>query len=450
MIHHQHHPADRSARPVRNVYRHRLPAHFRIMFFAAMVILVLAASGCTAEEGPSMQVQPRVDAPLEEPPLTVQQTPDPTEGGARRIILVIGDGMGAAQLEAASRYHTGTENGLVLQSLPLTATMETGSASHAITDSAAAGTALATAVKVRNGVVGMRFPGDGSELPSVTEELAAKGWATGLVTTAYTTHATPASFGAHVESRMDFGGIADDYLTQTRPDVILGGGGYGMDPDIVGDAGYTVVRDAASLASTAREISPGDKIAGLFGEGHIPYLADGRPGEIPDLVEMAETAVDILARDEDGFFLMIEGARIDHAGHANDIRRLIPEVLELDAVVEMLLSHPELQEDTLLVVTADHETGGLAVSRDRGAGRLPEVTWSTTGHTATPVPLYATGSGADALKAVVDNTHLRGALLSALEPSGVGSRLTQGRLTPGPSPAIATPGAKEEREPSLP
>ncbi|MFW6338955.1 MAG: alkaline phosphatase [Alkalispirochaetaceae bacterium] len=372
----------------------------------------------------------------------IEELTELPEKGARRIILVIGDGMGAAQLEAASLYHTGEEKGLVLQSLPVRAKVATGSASHKITDSAAAGTALATAVKVQNGVVGLRFPGDGSDLPSITGDLKEKGWAVGLVTTAFTTHATPAAFGAHVASRLDYAGIARDYLSGLRPEVILGGGGYGMDPETVAQAGYAVVRDSDALVKESGRLPPEGKIAGLFGEGHLPYIYDGRPGDVPSLVEMAEAAVDFLARDEQGFFLMIEGARIDHAGHANDIHRLIPEVLELDAVVEMLLEHPHLQEETLLVVTADHETGGLAVTGATGQGVIPEVTWSTNGHTAAEVPLFATGAGADALAEVVDNTLLRGAMVASLEPPAGGGRLAD---------AVApTPGSSGERAPSPP
>lgn len=373
--------------------------------------VLLSVEGRSSRPGPSAETAAVRESGGETP-----EPIDPPVPGARRLILVIGDGMGAAQLQAASLYETGGEEGLVLQSLPVRADVATGSASHRITDSAAAGTALATAVKVQNGVIGLRLPGDGSDLVSITGELKEHGWAIGLVTTAFTTHATPAAFGAHAASRNDYAAIARDYLTGLRPELILGGGGYGMDPAAVAEAGYAVVRDAEALERESMRAAPGGKIAGLFGEGYLPYIHDGRPGDIPSLVDMAEAAVDFLARDDEGFFLMIEGARIDHAGHANDIERLIPEVLELDAVVEMLLKHPELQEETLLVVTADHETGGLAVTGNRGRGVIPQVKWSTNGHTDTEVPLYAAGVGAGALADVVDNTLLRGAMIAALEP----------------------------------
>lgn len=354
---------------------------------------------------------------------------DAPAGRARRLILVIGDGMGAEQLRAASLYKTGTETGLVLQSLPLYADMATHSASHAITDSAAAGTALAAAVKVRNGAVGVRLPGDGGDLPSITEQLTMNGWRVGLVTTAHTTHATPAAFGAHVDSRVDYYGIAQDYLTGSRPHVILGGGGYGMEPDRATSAGYTVVTTREELRSQIPSRTPDHRIVGLFGDGHLPYLYDGRPADMPGLVEMSQRAVEFLAAEDSEFFLMIEGARIDHAGHANDIERLIPEVLELDAVVEMLLDHPLLQEDTLLVITADHETGGLRVKDRPEAGTIPAVSWSTLGHTAVDVPLFATGVGAERFVEVVDNTLLRGMMLAATEPDA-DARVATGATDP--------------------
>ncbi len=391
---------------------------FRPLLFLTLLALLLLGGGCTLDSEP---VTTGEQSEEDLHPEVVQVAPEelePVPGGARRLILVIGDGMGAEQIRAASLYKTGTEEGLALQSLPVYSEVATHSASHRVTDSAAAGTALATAVKVENGAVGVRLPGDGADLPTITEDLTERGWRVGLVTTAFTTHATPAAFGAHVRSRLDYGGIARDYLTRSRPHVILGGGGYGMDPDNVAEAGYTVVTDRHELSSQMRALTASDRLAGLFGDGHLPYLSDGRPAEMPGLVEMSQRAVEFLAAGDEGFFLMIEGARIDHAGHANDIERLIPEVLELDAVVEMLLNHPLLEDDTLLVVTADHETGGLSVTDGAGEGVIPTVGWSTNGHTAADVPLFAAGVGAEKCGEVVDNTLLNGAMLAALDVRG--------------------------------
>ncbi len=388
---------------------------FLFPVFLLIPVLLLLLGGCSGK--PVNVSVPEKPDEISRPELTPVSSGGEASviAGARRLVLVIGDGMGTEQLRAASLYKTGTDDGLVLQGLPVSSAVATHSASHRVTDSAAAGTALATAIKVRNGTIGVRLPGDGGELPSITEDLIERGWRIGLVTTAFTTHATPAAFGAHVASRLDYCGIARAYLTGSRPHVIFGGGGFGMDPETAAAAGYTVVTSREELASVVRRLSPEDRVAGLFGEGHMPYFSDGRPKDMPGLAEMAERAVDFLAAGDKGFFLMIEGARIDHAGHANDIERLIPEVLELDAVVEMLLNHPLLQDDTLIVVTADHETGGLSVTDSHGAGNIPAVSWSTNGHTAADVPLFAAGAGAEGFVEVVDNTLLRGAMIAALE-----------------------------------
>jgi alkaline phosphatase len=408
----------------------RLQFPLRLILIALSTAILLFSAACSA---PPVTVIDAGEANLE-PSRVSWELEDHVPSGARRLILVIGDGMGAEQLRAASLYKTGGDKGLVLQNLPVESRVATLNASRQITDSAAAGTALSTAVKVQNGAIGVRLPGNGEDLVSITEKLKSKGWGIGLVTTAFMTHATPAAFGSHVASRLNYAAIARDYLTGLRPDLLFGGGGYGMDHAAVTGAGYTVATSReelfAVLDNSRRDIRRDSRIAGLFGIGHFPYIYDGRPEDFPGLVEMAEAAVDFLASREEGFFLMIEGARIDHAGHDNDVSRLIPEVLEVDATVEMLLNHPLLQEDTLLVVTADHETGGLTVTGGKGVGRDPAVTWSTTGHTGVEVPLFASGMGAEAFVETLDNTLVRSAMLSALKPGGPEGELALTTILP--------------------
>ncbi|MFW5743462.1 MAG: alkaline phosphatase, partial [Spirochaetota bacterium] len=183
----------------------------------AGLVIVLVLPACSLQTGSFFAAHPSDPVPGEELsaredlPAEILEPPEPSAQQARNLILVIGDGMGSEQLRAASLYETGTDDGLRVHSLPVTGSIGTSSASVSVTDSAAAGTALATAVKVQNGVVGLRLPGDGGELPAITGELKDRGLAIGLVTTAFTTHATPAAFAAHVASRTDYDGIADDY-----------------------------------------------------------------------------------------------------------------------------------------------------------------------------------------------------------------------------------------------
>ncbi len=323
----------------------------------------------------------------------------PAFGQAKNIIFCIGDGMGQAQVDATSMY-LGAD--LSFESFTYQGVVTTYSASSSVTDSAAAGTALATGVKVNNGVISQAYPGDGSDLPTLLEHYQAMGKSTGLVTTTYMTHATPAAFGAHEPSRNNTTQIASDYLTGSMPNVLFGGGANGITVAGAQSAGYTVVTDAAGLAAV--DTSAVSYLSGQFGSTHLPYEADGDMLGLPHLSDMTTTALDILDNDSDGFFLMIEGGKIDHASHDNQLARMIGETEEFSNTVAGVLAWAAGRDDTLVVVTADHETGGLTVLGDNGAGMLPTVSWSTTGHTGVNVPVYAWGVGADRFNGVMDNT----------------------------------------------
>jgi alkaline phosphatase len=328
-------------------------------------------------------------------------------GPIRNVILCIGDGMGPGQVASAHCYLGGP---LVFETFPHQTRVTTLSAGGDITDSAAAATALATGYKASDGVVSLALPGDGSERETVLEVFAKRGKSTGLVTTSYLTDATPAGFGAHATVRSDYGTIANDYLTRTKPNVLFGGGGAGLDIGTAQAAGYRVATNTASLLAltSARE----DHVAAFLGAGPMPYVYDGL-GDFPTLSQMAGVALARLSRDPDGFFLMIEGGRIDHACHANDIDRCVPETVAFNEAVRGVCAWASNRVDTLVIVTADHETGGLTVAADNGAGVLPEVTWSTGGHTATPVAVYAFGVNAELVEAATDNTQLCGVMRSA-------------------------------------
>ncbi len=334
----------------------------------------------------------------------------------RNVILCIGDGMGPEQVEAA-RCYAGTN--LFFDSFPYQTRITTFAAGGALTDSAAAATAIATGHKVDDGVISLAIPGDASELETLLEAFQKQGKASGLVTTSYLTDATPAAFGAHAPSRGEYAQIASNYLNRTRPEVLMGGGDSGMSADAAANAGYTVVTDAATLA--AADASGGARVCGLFGSSSLPYEYDGL-GDLPGITNMVPKALDILDSDPDGFFLMLEGGRIDHACHDNDLPRCIFETLAFDAAVKLVAAWAQGRGDTLILVLADHETGGLTVLKDNGAGHLPKVSWSTGGHTSTPVPLYGWGVNAGLVTQTVDNAEVRAiALSTALMPAvGVG------------------------------
>lgn len=321
----------------------------------------------------------------------------------RNSIFLIGDGMGFEQVKAAGIYLMGVEGTLSFESLPYHAEMTTYSANSSVTDSAAASTAMATGVKVNNGVVSVEIPGDASELETILEFMKDRGKRTGLVTTTNMTHATPAGFGGHDSNRNNTSAIAGDYLNQTRPNVLFGGGGNDMSVSSALIAGYTVVTVAAEML--ALDTAAVSLASGQFGSGYMPYELDGL-GDLPHLSQMTEIALDILDNNLDGFFLMIEGGRIDHAGHSNDIRRNVHETIEFSYAVQKVIAWAANRSDTLILVTADHETGGLTVTENTDDDGYPIVSWSTTNHTGVNVPLYAWGVNAQLISGVIDNTEL--------------------------------------------
>jgi alkaline phosphatase len=330
------------------------------------------------------------------------------EGPARHVILFIGDGMGPVQVQVGTLF---AGEALSFETMPYRATMTTGAANAPVTDSAAAGTAMATGRKANNGVISQALPGDGAARQTILEVLQERqGRRTGLVTTAFLTDATPAVFGAHEESRGLWSEIAADYLTASRPEVLLGGGGNGLTPAAAEDAGYAVATNWAELLVFTT--NGAERVAGLFGEGSMPYAWDGL-GDLPTLEEMTEVALGALSGATNGFFLMVEGGLIDHACHIHDLNRCIAEVLAFSRAVALVTNWAAGRADTLVVVTADHETGGLQVVQDMGAGTNPVVSWSTGGHTATPVPVYAWGAGAERVTNVIDNTGIFDSLVAA-------------------------------------
>ncbi len=326
--------------------------------------------------------------------------------GPKNVIFFIGDGMGPEQVKAANYYNGGP---LSFELLPYQGLLMTYAANNSVTDSAASGTALATGYKANNGVISEARPANpdypvfGSEMETLLERAKAEGKSTGLVTTTYLTHATPATFGAHTSNRNNLGDIGNDYLNQTRPNVLFGGGGNGLSTGAAASAGYTVVTDRAAMQALNTQTET--MVSGLFGGDHLPYEYDG-VGSLPHLSEMTVTALDILDNDPDGFFLMVEGGRIDHAGHSNLPRHNVRETIEFGNSVQEAINWATGRTDTLILVTADHETGGMSVIGDNGPGNYPNISWSSGGHTSVNVPIYAWGAGADLISGVMDNTEM--------------------------------------------
>lgn len=326
----------------------------------------------------------------------------PTEetNSVTNIILIIGDGMGPEQIKAAGYYLNGESGQLSFEEFPYYTDMSTYSADSTITDSAAAATAMATGNKVNNGVLSLDLPGSGDEHKTIMELAMDRGKMVGVVTTATTVHATPAAFLSHVSDRGSYSTIAGQYLEDSRPDVIFGGGSSSLSATEAISAGYNVVQNLEELEGIV--YYSGEKYYGDFGSGYIPYMYDGL-GDLPELSDMALKALDILEESQNGYFLVIECGRIDHAGHINDLTRNIYEVIELDDTVEKIISRISNRDDTIVLVTADHETGGLEVEENGGAGIIPNHSWSTTQHTSTRVPVYIWGTYAQDMAAEIDD-----------------------------------------------
>ena len=333
----------------------------------------------------------------------VSESPFSDSRSPKNVIFCIGDGMGFEAVKAAGYYAYGETGTLSFEAFPHRAEMATYAANSPMTDSAAAATAMATGHKVNNGVISMELPGSGTPLKTLLEIFKAQNKWTGLVSTTYITHATPAAFAAHNPARNNLADIAQDYLYLTRPNVLFGGGGNGLSEKDTEVAGYTVVTDRKGLLNLDTDTE--NRVSGQFGDTNIPYIFDGSD-DLPQLSEMVSVALDILCSTQDGFFLLVEGGRIDHAGHSNDIERNILETIEFSKTVQTIFDRVVGRDDTLILVTAAHETGGLKVHKNNGKGHVPEISWSTGGHTVSNVPLYGWGRNAERVGGIMNNIDL--------------------------------------------
>jgi len=283
-----------------------------------------------------------------------------------RVILFIGDGAGTGYWTAAAL----AAHPLAAESFPVMGLVETSASDNKVTDSAAAATALSTGVRTYNGAIGM--DPDSNSLTTVLEVAQSRGLATGLVATSSITHATPAAFASHVPDRNMAWEIARQ-LAAAEVDVILAGGRRYFDPTRRPDSLdlLSMVAARSSYVETAAELgclqtSGIHGLVGLFADDHMP----AEPQRSPTLPDMTRAALEVLDHDPDGFFLMVEGSQPDWRGHDNDpLGAIVSEMLDLDRAVGVALEYQARHPETLIVVTADHETGGLAVQQT-GSRRL--------------------------------------------------------------------------------
>ncbi|MGY1593894.1 alkaline phosphatase [Geodermatophilus sp. SYSU D00708] len=338
----------------------------------------------------------------------------------RSVVLVVGDGMGAAQREAGRLDQEGAHGRPAMDSLAVAGEQTTApdDPTTAVTDSAAAATAWATGVRTRNGAISL--DPQGNPLTPLGTEAADAGIATGVVTTAEVTDATPAAFFATTPDRDAQEDIAGQYLEDGGPAVVLGGGADRWSGGLLDAArgrGYATVTDGAGLAAAG-----GDRVLGLFARGPL-Y---GGPSGV-SLAELTRAALARLSADPDGFFLLVEEEGVDATGHDNAGAGLLAALRALDDAVQVVRDHVAAHPDTLLVVAGDHETGGLSVEVGgsvpvgddgpfpvAGSDRAFVLRWATDGHTGAPTPVTAEGPGSDRLAGSYPNTHLHGVMREVL------------------------------------
>lgn len=356
----------------------------RYFIFLSLIVLIISSSLVLPGENPSFARRPK------------------------NIILFIGDGMGTAHVTAGM-----TVNGqpLNLMKFGYSGFSITQSADNYITDSAAGGTAIACGIKTNNGMIGVSP--DNTAVASITEIVHSKGLATGVVSTSSITHATPASFVAHNSSRGNYEDIAVHFLNGSV-DLFLGGGADHFRKREDGrDLTAELEKQGYDLVYTIDELkaSKADKIAGLLAPVHMPQVSGGRTG---NLEEMTRKALETLSRDKDGFFLMVEGSMIDWGAHANDLDYVTSETVDFDRAIGVALDFANNNRKTLVVVTSDHETGGLVLTDGNISERKVTAIFGTTDHSGTMVPIFSYGPGAERFSGIKDNTFFPGEFLNLL------------------------------------
>ena len=331
----------------------------------------------------------------------------------KNIILLIGDGMGLTQVSTAYYYQDEPSNFSRFKYIGLHQNMPT---SHKVTDSGAAATAFSAGVKTYNGAIGVDQ--DTLSVPTILEMLAMAGWSTGVIATSSIVHATPACFYAHTAFRNSYEEIARQ-LVYAPVNFFAGGGLQFFNKrsdklnyiDSLQMKGFQV--DTTSLTPTSLDIN--SKYAFLLAQDPMPKMQEGRGDFLPKATQMA---IDHLSQNSGGFFLMVEGSQIDWGGHANDVDYVIQETLDFDKVIGLALDFAETDKNTLVIVTADHETGGLSLSAATlfGQGDYSKITpsFSTGNHSAALVPVFAYGPGAEHFMGIYQNNEIFSKMVQAV------------------------------------
>jgi alkaline phosphatase len=342
------------------------------------------------------------------------------------IILLIGDGMGLTQISAAMYSNN---NRLALAKFPVIGFHKSHAANELITDSAAGGTAIACGIKTNNGNIGT----DENGLPtlSILEELDSMKFSTGMIVTSTIVHATPAAFAAHRARREMYEEIALDYL-DANVDLLIGGGRQYFqnremdDRDLVNEfenKGYVVMDQ---LYTTMNKIKwPLDKNLLYFTADKQPLTVSGGRNYLSFAVRQGVQYLE--QKSNKGFFLLVEGSQIDWMNHANDGRGVVMETLDFDRAIWEAIQYANRKGNTLVLVTADHESGGMSIEADSRMNKL-KYGFTTNGHTAAMIPVFAYGPGSNLFRGIYENTTIYHKMRAAL---GLKERVNP--LSPNPS-----------------
>ena len=374
----------------------------------------------------------------------------------KNVILFVGDGMGTAQRDAIRLATVGEKGKLAMDDMPYVGLIRTSS-TVPVTDSAASATAYASGVKTYNGAIGM--DADKKSVKTLMEYAKDAGKSTGVVTTSQITDATGAAFGAHVEDRSKQSDIALQLLTKSKVDVLLGGGedfwypageegkfpdtpaedpsekSKGTQGNLVTKAkqlGYSYVATKSDLQK-----AKGGKLLGIFANEEMFQQNEEGKGDIYNpvvsLPEMTSKAIETLSANKKGFFLMVEEEGTDEFAHKNNAKMTIKSGQELDKAVQVAKNYAKKNPDTLVLVLADHETGGFSIEPvdaedESGDGISGEdgpfaiansklnfvVDWTTSGHTAVDIPITASGKNAQLFTGVYENTEVFNKLMQSM------------------------------------
>jgi alkaline phosphatase len=359
-----------------------------------LLVLMTMITSCDTQKKAIIMAQPQI----------VEKNLDQPTKKAKNIIFMVGDGMGITQISSGLYSNN---NQLHLERINTIGLHKCYAYDDLITDSAAGATAFACGIKTYNGAIGVGP--DTIPVQTILEEAELKGLKTGMIATSTIDHATPASFAAHNKYRKNYEEIVLDFL-DSGCEILIGGGQKSFDRREMDDRnltkeftknGYTVV---SHVDKTINEI---DMTAV---EKLLYYTADSSPlpaAQGRDYLKPAsELSINHLNKNnEDGFFLLIEGSQIDWGGHANDANMIITEMIDFDNTIGAVLDFAEKDGNTLVVITADHETGGFAIQKGSKLNDL-KTEFTSDYHTADLIPVFAFGPGEEDFNGIYENTEL--------------------------------------------